>query len=238
MYPPPTKFLRIFNLYFAIWLRRLFAGGMILSVGGLALAEDRGELYGRAQKFERERRWKDAAMVFESIPDDANARYTAGLDWEAAGDMARAEVAYESILRLHPKSPEEAKARFVLALFAQSRNDFAEMERRLLWFLHKPKDTMRRPEALWHLGAHYLTGCGDRWAAYGCFETLCRDYPGHDYVRLAARSWSEAEARGDFALWGNVQAQHRQSGRVPDRLPLFLLNASERAGKVRTIDPR
>ena len=223
---PAKKFFHRISL--ATWF------GAFCAIQSLCLlAEDPGALYQKAGRLETEKRWREAAQIFESIKDNPNALFCAGLDWESAGDDPQAERVYHSILKKYPDSQEALKGRFILAIKEQKKFHFVEMESHLLWFFHAPKETLRRPEALWLLGGHYIVVRGDRWAAYGCFETLRKDYPTHPWLKMAVSSWKQIENMDDLDLWSSVLARWQPTGRLPDRLPLFLLNKSDidRIGK-------
>ncbi len=172
-------------------------------------------------------RLAEAARELESNKDDPSALFSAAVRWESAGDAKRAEKIYSSLIERFPDSPENAKSRYLLALIAQKRNNFAEMESRLLWFLHAPKEAALRAEALWLLGAHYIATRGDRWAAYGCFETLRKDCPTHHFLQMAVNDWKQIEKVSDLDLWSRALARWQPTGLLPDRLPLFLLKKDD-----------
>jgi tetratricopeptide (TPR) repeat protein len=186
-------------------------------------AADNAAIYQQANQLEIEKRFLEAAQLWQSAQDDPGALYRAGMGWELAGNRDRAEQIYRSLLTEYPASAEVGKARFALALLAQGRHDFAEMEARLLWFLHAPTETIRRPEALALLGGHYIATRADRWAAFGCFETLRDDYPSHPALKMAVASWKQIENVGDLVLWSSVVARWKPTGLLPNRIPLFLL---------------
>ncbi len=186
-------------------------------------------LFEQARALEHERRWEAAGAAWQKAGDAPKAEYRAGVAWQMAGKSDGAQGAFLRLVQQWPDSNEAAKARFSLALLAQKRSDFGEMENWLLWFLHAPVATPRRPEALWLLGGHYLTTRSDRWAAYGCFEILRREYPDHDHLKMADAQWKEVAIMGDLELWSRVQARWSRIGKVPDFIPLFLLTSKEAA---------
>ena len=192
-----------------------------------AFAQEVASIHDQARKLESERKWSEAARLWETSKEVPSALYSAGLDWESAGENTNAERVYKVILNRFPESEQAVKSHFCLAMIAQKRNDFREMESQLLWYFHAPKGTIRRPEALCLLGGHYLVVRADRWAAYGCFEALRTDYPTSESLKMAVATWSQVENVGDLALWSSELARWRNSGLLPDRLPLFLLNGTE-----------
>jgi tetratricopeptide (TPR) repeat protein len=192
-----------------------------------AFAADDAASMERASKLERERRWEDAGRAWHEVGGDAKTRYREGLVWQMGGRSDAAREAFLQLIRESPNSDQAAKARFSLALLAQKQGDFGEMEDWLSWFLDAPLTTVRRPEALWLLGGHYLSTRADRWAAYGCFDILRQDHPDHDHLRMADAQWKEVAAMGDLELWSRVQVRWGRVGKVPDFIPLFLLSSKE-----------
>lgn len=211
-------------------MRAVLGAVVLLGILSATAADiDSGELWEKARDLEHKQQWEPAARTYGMIPNDARALYYAGLAWESAKRGDEARKTYLQVLERFPKSPQAAKSRFVLAILAQRRGDFAEMEEWLLGFLHDPKDTPRRADALWLLGGHYLSTRADRWAAYGCFETLRRDYPDDPEMGSVQAQWKEVSGMGDLELWSRVQVRWGRVGKVPDFLPLFLLTSKETA---------